>query len=155
MLSQTVEYALRAIMHIARLNGVAVNSESIARVTGVPAGYLSKVLRDLVVAHLVESSRGRGGGFRLARRPESISILDVVHAVEPMRRIQRSPADQPGHSEVCALHRRVLGALADIEREFRGTTLAQIMTPAVPGAGAAARSPLECPGPEEHEGNTA
>ena len=147
MLSQTVEYALRAMMHIAGLHGVAVNSESIARVTNVPPGYLSKVLRDLVVANLVESSRGPGGGFRLAKAPEQISILDVVNAVEPIRRIQRCPAGNPAHPELCGLHRRVNGALAEIEREFRGTTLAQILSADVPFPEVApvARSPAEPP----------
>jgi len=132
MLSQTVEYALRAMMHIAGLKGVAVKSESIAKASRVPPGYLSKVLRDLVVANLVESSRGPGGGFRLAREPEKICILDVVNAVEPMRRIKRCPADDPGRSELCGLHRGVNRALAEIEREFRGTTLAQILSTDVP-----------------------
>ena len=147
MLSQTVEYALRAMMHIAGLHGVAVNSESIARVTNVPPGYLSKVLRDLVVANLVESSRGPGGGFRLAKAPEQISILDVVNAVEPIRRIQRCPAGNPAHPELCGLHRRANGGLAEIEREFRGTTLAQILSADVPFPEVApvARSPAEPP----------
>lgn len=145
MLSQTVEYALRAMMHLAGLRGVAVTSESIARTTAVPPGYLSKVLRDLVVAHLVASSRGPGGGFVLAREPSQITILDIINAVEPVRRIQRCPADNPGHARLCGLHQRVNSALAEIERTFRETTLAEVFnTEAQPRAGEAS-PPLDTP----------
>src|SRR5262245_55651805 len=106
MFSQTVEYALRAMIHLAGLNGVATTSQSIALRTSVPPGYLSKVLRDLVVARLVASYRGPGGGFMLARDPARITILDVVNAVDPIQRIHHCPAGNPEHADLCALHRR-------------------------------------------------
>ena len=58
MISQTTEYALRAMVHLAALEpGVTINSETLAARTKVPQGYLSKVLRDLVVAELITSQR--------------------------------------------------------------------------------------------------
>src|SRR5690349_511493 len=112
MFSSTVEYALRAMMHLASLDGAPETSERIAAQTRVPSGYLSKVMRDLVVADLVTSFRGRRGGFVLARPPASITILDVVSAVDPIRRIDKCPLDNPAHAELCPLHRRLDQALA-------------------------------------------
>ena len=124
MFSQTVEYALRAMMHLASLDGKPVTSDRIALQTGVPPGYLSKVMRDLVRAELVLSFRGPGGGFVLSRPAAEISMLDVVTAVDPIRRIHQCPLGKAEHAGLCPLHRHLDGALADIERCFANTTLA-------------------------------
>ena len=127
MLSQTFEYALRAMMHLAGLNGEAATSQRIARQTKVPTGYISKVMRDLVVAGLVDSYRGRGGGFSLARPPEGITILDVLNAVDPIKRVAKCPIDNPAHANLCGFHRRLDGAICQIQSVFGGTTLAALL----------------------------
>ncbi len=128
MISSTVEYALRAMVNLSALGPeMAANSETIAASTGVPQGYLSKILRDLVVAGLVVSQRGPNGGFSLARPPEQITMLDVVNAVDSIQRIQKCPLGNPEHVRLCPLHRRIDHALDLIERQFRGTTLAEII----------------------------
>lgn len=128
MLSQTVEYALRAMVHLAALEpGHSVNSQSIAGRTKIPHGYLSKILRDLVVADLVRSQRGPNGGFTLARLAEKISLLDVINAVDPIARITKCPLGNPAHLKLCPLHSRLDRAIATIEQEFRQTTLAELL----------------------------
>lgn len=128
MLSQSVEYALRAMYHLASAPpDSALNSETIAERTKVPKGYLSKILRDLVVAELVQSQRGPSGGFTLARRPDRISILDVLNAVDPIKRIRKCPLGNPAHLNLCPLHRRLDDSLARIEREFASTSLAELL----------------------------
>jgi Rrf2 family transcriptional regulator, nitric oxide-sensitive transcriptional repressor len=128
MLSQTIEYALRAMIHLATLEpGAAANSEEIARRTKVPRGYLSKVMRDLVVAGLVRSQRGPNGGFALARGPSDICMLDVVDAVDPITRITKCPLGNPAHTQLCPLHSRLDYALSLVEAEFRRTSLAEIL----------------------------
>lgn len=138
MFSQTVEYALRAMMYLASLGNASQTSERIAAETGVPPGYICKVMRDLVRAGLVSSFRGPGGGFVLALTPDRISILDVVSAVDPIRRVLKCPLDNPEHAELCPLHRRLDDALAGIERSFRTTTLQELLAsgkaPTQPGS---------------------
>lgn len=132
MLSQTVEYALRAMTHLAALpSDAAANSETIAERTQVPKGYLSKVLRDLVVAGLIDSRRGPNGGFALARPASRISILDVVNATDPLKRIEHCPLGNPAHLDLCPLHRRLDDAIAMIEREFGRTSLAEVAASSV------------------------
>lgn len=128
MLSQTVEYALRAMMYLASLGGQAVNCETISERTRVPSGYLSKVMRDLVCAKLVHSFRGPHGGFSLARSANDISLLDVVNAVDPIPRIQHCPLDNPLHTLLCPLHQRLDDALAYVERSLRSATLGSVLT---------------------------
>lgn len=128
MFSQTVEYALRAMIHLASLGeGEALTSEMIAERTQVPRGYLSKVMRSLVLAELVVSQRGPSGGFSLARPAARISMLEVVNAVDPLHRITQCPLGNPAHLRLCPLHHRLDEAIAMIEKEFRGTTLAEVL----------------------------
>ena len=127
MFSQTAEYAFRAMIHIASADPVApLSSEAIARRTHVPKGYLSKVLRDLVVAELIRSQRGPSGGFRLARPAAEISMLDVINAVDPLSHIHKCPLGNPAHLQLCPLHRRMEDATALMEREFARTSLAEM-----------------------------
>src|SRR5436305_1939367 len=127
MFPQTVEYALRATLYLASLGGKPASSERIAEHTCVPAGYLSKVMRDLVVSGLVKSFRGPSGGFVLSQAPEDFTILDVVNAVAPMQRILKCPLGKPHHIKLCPLHQRLDNAIASIEKSFGETTIAEVM----------------------------
>lgn len=126
MVSQSVEYALRAMSFLAALRGDAATSEVIAVNTRVPRGYLSKVMRELVRAHLVRSFRGPGGGFVLDRDPSTISVLDIVTAVDPIRRIERCPLGNPAHANLCSLHRCLDDALAHLQSDFSRTSLGAV-----------------------------
>jgi Rrf2 family protein len=127
-------------MHLAALPpDHTATSESIAEHTLVPRGYLSKVLRDLVVAELIDSRRGPNGGFVLARPAGEITILDVVSAVDPLKRIDRCPLGNPMHVSLCPLHRRLDDAISMVEGEFRRTSLAELLDSAARAAGRCGR----------------
>lgn len=125
MFSQTAEYSLRAMMVLAA-NEKAVGSEHIASETRVPKPYLSKILRDLVVAKLVISQRGPNGGFVLGRPAGQITVLDVLNAVDPLQRITECPLGRPDHQELCLLHRQLDEAIATVECTLRNATLADL-----------------------------
>jgi len=128
MLSQTVEYALRAVVHLADQAPEARTTEQIAEVTQVPQAYLSKVLQALNRAGIVRSQRGVGGGVSLVKAPNKLSILEVVNAVDPIKRIATCPLGLQAHGKnLCPLHRRMDDALAMMEAAFRKTTLAEVL----------------------------
>ena len=128
MFSQTVEYALRATVHLAMNNDRSQKTNRIADATQVPTAYLAKVLRELNRHGLVHSQRGLGGGISLAKSPEEMTILEIVNAVDPVTRIKTCPLQLPSHgAQLCALHRRMDNALAMVESAFAETTLAQIL----------------------------
>jgi Rrf2 family protein len=128
MLSQTVEYALRAAVYLADQAPEPRTAEQIAEVTLVPQAYLSKVLQSLARAGLVTSQRGLHGGFLLARSADELTILEVVNAVDPIRRIRTCPLGLSAHGvRLCPLHRRLDNALATVEDAFRSTTLAEVL----------------------------
>ncbi len=128
MLSQTTEYALRAAVCLARDSEVAKTTAEISHATQVPSAYLSKVLQGLSRAGLVKSQRGLHGGFMLAESPSRVTILAIIDAVEPIRRIETCPLDLPGHgTKLCALHSRLDDAIAHVQTAFRTTTLAEVL----------------------------
>lgn len=130
MLSQTSEYALRAMVHLAVQDGVPRTTLEIAESTKVPAGYLSKVMQALARAELVFSQRGLGGGFTLARQPDQITALDVINAVDPIRRIKSCPLGLDEHREtLCPLHRRIDATIAAMEQAFRDSTIDEMASP--------------------------
>ena len=128
MFSQTVEYALRAAVDLASRGGEPATTEEVARRTQVPVAYLAKILQGLARAGIVKSQRGVGGGVALAKPPEELTILEVVNAVDPIRRIRTCPLKLSSHgTRLCPLHRRVDDALATVEKAFGGTTLAEVL----------------------------
>lgn len=129
VLPQTVEYALRAAVWLASCEE-GQTAGRIAAATKVPVSYLLKVLQSLSRAGLVRAKRGVRGGFVLARAASEISLLDVLSAIEPMRRIDRCPLGVGAHAgALCPLHRRLDAATEQMERAFRETSLAALLVP--------------------------
>jgi len=128
MISQTSEYALRAIVMLGWSPGSPRTTQQIAVQTQVPSGYLSKVLQALGRAGVVEGQRGLYGGFVLARPLNELTILDVINAVDPLKRIGRCPLGLVEHgNRLCPLHRRLDQGIADMKALFRGTTIGQLL----------------------------
>ncbi|HEX4150555.1 MAG TPA: Rrf2 family transcriptional regulator [Pirellulales bacterium] len=128
MFSQTVEYALRAVVHLADQSPKPQTTDQIATATLVPKAYLSKVIQGLCRANVVQSKRGIGGGIALVKSPSELTILDVVNAVEPIARIRQCPLGLKMHGvRLCPLHKRMDNALAAVEAAFRDSTLAEVL----------------------------
>ena len=129
MISQTAEYALRAIVLLADHPDEAKTAEVIARETKVPVGYLAKIMHSLTKAGLVTSQRGIYGGFTLNRDPKVLCLYDVVHAVDPINRINECPLGVEGHgTSLCPLHRALDNAMAAVEMAFRKMTIHQVIS---------------------------
>ncbi len=139
MLSQTTEYALRAMTCLAQQPDGLLTTQGIAATARVPGDYLAKVLNGLAQAGLVHSQRGRRGGFMLARPATEVTVLDVVNAVDPIRRISGCPLDKAanGHGlcehtagdgpQLCPLHQQLDDAMAVVERAFAACRLTDLI----------------------------
>lgn len=129
MISQTVEYSLRAAVALAHRGENPCTVQQLAATTEVPSAYLAKLMQRLVRCRLVVSKRGLHGGFVLAKAPKDLTILDIVAAVEPLKRIHDCPLKIGSHgTALCPLHRRLDEAMAMVEKSLRDTTLAELLS---------------------------
>jgi Rrf2 family iron-sulfur cluster assembly transcriptional regulator len=135
LLSQTSEYALRAMAWLAAAPpGVPVRAKDLAASAGVPLHYLSKILRRLVLADLLVSQKGQGGGFVLARPPQEIRFLDILAAVDAYPTEGRCAFGWGACQEdnPCPLH-ETWSALSDAIRTWAAnTTLADVHAAELP-----------------------
>jgi Rrf2 family protein len=82
-LSRTAGYALQAALQLARTgSSVPVPCSQLAAEGQMPERFLLQILRNLVTHGILHSARGVDGGYRLERRPEEISLLEVIEAVD-------------------------------------------------------------------------
>lgn len=81
-LTRRGDYAVRAMLALARDGATQHTAAGLAGSTDIPASYVPQVMGDLVRAGLVANRRGRRGGYRLGRAPSEISLLAIVEAVE-------------------------------------------------------------------------
>jgi Rrf2 family protein len=89
MLSHTAEYALRIVVFLAGRAEAPVRIDEIAAALRIPRNYLSKIVHRLAREGVLQSTRGKGGGFQLARPADQLPLLDVIalfDSVGPERR---------------------------------------------------------------------
>jgi Rrf2 family transcriptional regulator, iron-sulfur cluster assembly transcription factor len=132
-ISQTAEYAIRAMSAIATLpEGIKIRATDLGRATGIPAPYLSKILRRLVLAGLLVSQKGQGGGFSLACPATEIPFIDILNAVDAFSADGRCAFGWGNCDQLspCPLH----GAWSRLNHQIRDwandTNLAEIATAA-------------------------
>lgn len=82
ILSRACKYGLQAVLHLARHDQRPLLSKEIAQALSIPQHFLAKILQDLSRRGLLQSFKGRGGGFQLARPAHKIKLLDVVETIE-------------------------------------------------------------------------
>ena len=145
MLTRTGGYALHAALAIAEMSadGRPVRAREIAMALSIPANYLAKILQALARAGVLESERGRRGGFRLARDPSEVTLLDVVAGFDDLGRERRCLLGKGPCSGVggCPAHDEWREASAPAFKFFESRTLADLMAKPAPGPRRRTRSP--------------
>lgn len=128
MFSQTAEYALRAVVWLGNRPDGSLTSQQIADAAHIPPRYASKVLQALGRAGLVHSQRGLHGGFWLAREPAQLSVLDVIIAVDPIRRAAHIGGNgDPAGRSLEHLNKKLDQAVDLVEKLLAETTIADLV----------------------------
>ena len=82
-ITRQADYAVRAVLYLAKMGSERRAATSqIAQEQQIPPSFLAKIVSQLSVAGLLQTSRGARGGVSLARSPEQISVLEVVEAID-------------------------------------------------------------------------
>ena len=127
--SKACEYAIRALAYLARpKDGQPARAEEIAREEKIPLPVLGKILQELVRKGVLASRRGPGGGFRLARRADLITLRDVVAATDGLDHFYNCAVGLPmcGEEAPCPLHDSWKVIRTQILNELETTTVAEM-----------------------------
>ncbi|MGH2511184.1 MAG: RrF2 family transcriptional regulator [Candidatus Limnocylindrales bacterium] len=127
-LSKRGDYGVRAMLALTRAGRQLRTSQSIATETHVPVHFLPQIMGDLARAGLVTSLPGRHGGYRLSRDPATISLLDVIEAIEGDARrhmcvLRGGPCRVDGR---CDVHDIFSAAQAAVLGRFESASLASV-----------------------------
>jgi Rrf2 family protein len=130
-LSKRADYVVRSALSLARAyeSGESRKIREVVAEMDVPATFASQILSDLVRAGLATSKAGKSGGYRLARRPEEVRLIDLVEAAEgPLRAERCALGDGPCRwGEVCPLHETWQEASAALREVLARTSLADVV----------------------------
>lgn len=127
--SKACEYAIRALAYLARTkDNQAARAQEIARAENIPLPVLGKILQELVRKGVLVSRRGPGGGFRLARRADLITLRDVVAAMDGLDHFYSCAAglEMCGEEAPCPLHDSWKVIRTQILNELETTNVAQM-----------------------------
>jgi Rrf2 family protein len=146
-LSTKSDYAIKALVRLALADGTApVTARDIVAFTGIPPKFLEQVMHDLRQAGLVESQRGKGGGYIIARDPGTVSFADVIDLIDGRRADPAARAGSPGSNGGKARMRgggRADALVAPVWREVRDCTRAILGAATIADAAArAAQAPM-------------
>ena len=140
-LTSFTDFALRALMRLAGEPARWFATNEIATEFGISRNHLAKVVRDLADGGFISTQRGAGGGFTLARPPQSITLGEVVRALEARHALVECFRDDGGTCVLtprCRLKARLAAAREAFMRELDATTLAECAYPARSGKAAGA-----------------
>jgi Rrf2 family protein len=127
MISKSCEYGLRAVLYVAsRKTEEYLSIREIADTLGISFHFLTKILQRLTEQGILQSYRGPSGGVTLARPPTSVTLLDVITAIEGVDMFSSCILGLSGCGEhkPCPLHQQWAKERVRLKEVFRTTTLA-------------------------------
>jgi Rrf2 family protein len=127
-LTRAASYAIHALVFMsAQKNSRPVASHHIAQARGIPERFLLKVLKPLVSARVLQSIKGPNGGYRLAKGPHDISLLEVLEAVDgPIRGQASFSRDEANGSLNKRLDHICTQAAEGVRKQFSKVRLSEL-----------------------------
>ena len=123
------DYALRALIEMAsRTDSTPVSAEELGRLQEIPHGFLQAILADLRRSGIVVSQRGQSGGWRMSRDPDTVSVADVIRAVDgPLVSVYGLRPEAVTYNERASVLQHVwIAARRSLRDVFEGVTLRQL-----------------------------
>ncbi|HBC79943.1 MAG TPA: Rrf2 family transcriptional regulator [Bacteroidales bacterium] len=138
MLSNSCRYGIRAVVYIA-IRYPAKTNIGIKEISGdlnLPAPYLAKILQLLARHKILNSVKGPNGGFSLQKRPESVTMLDIVKIIDGEALFENclihdgSCTEAKKKNRTCPVHDDFSKIREDIDKLFRGKTIQDLVNTA-------------------------
>ena len=135
--SAKADYALRALIELAgRADGAPVSAEELGKRQEIPHGFLQAILADLRRAGVVMSQRGQSGGWRMARDASTVTVADVIRAVDgPLVSVYGLRPEAVSYNESAAVLQHVwIAARSSLRDVFEAVTIRALADGKLPRA---------------------
>ena len=129
-ITRACDYAMRALLYMAnRPEGTVFMRSDLSRLSDVPDSFLGKILQNLAKSDILVSERGKKGGFRLDKKPEEISMYDVILAVEGEIYITDCLGDEEycAKTDYCKVHSKWKTIQEGFVTNLKSTKLKELM----------------------------
>lgn len=131
-LSQASDYAFRAVIYLAKQGvGNRVEAQEISEAENIPKRFLFKNMRKLAQTEIVESYRGKYGGYALAKSPSEITLLDVVEVIDGPIEVNRCLVEPEACNkeglDTCKIHHALYDVRETITAKLAEYTFAKLL----------------------------
>lgn len=126
----STDYAIRIVLYLATTQTAATSAEISVKM-GIPQTVIATLARPLQEAGILTTQRGSGGGFTLSRRPEDISLHEIINLIEGTTRIncclESEDACSRNATAICKVHKFYLQEQAKLDKSFQEMTIARLL----------------------------
>jgi len=131
LVTRETDYAVRCILYLAQDDDQISNVTEVSRKMHIPKTFLAKIFQRLVKAGLVKSIRGMNGGFRLAKKPIDISLLDIMEAIQGPSCINVCAVDSKKckRSVFCSVHPFWVRLRREVNQRMKEQTIDKLIRP--------------------------
>ncbi|MFA5255741.1 MAG: Rrf2 family transcriptional regulator [Candidatus Omnitrophota bacterium] len=129
LISRNTDYAVRAICYIAKKRPAVVSVAELVKKIKIPRPFLRKILQTLNSEGMLISYKGKGGGFRLARKPEAVYLTDIMEAFQGPFKLNECFFKRkicPDRNK-CCLKKKIDSIERMVYRELRSITLGSVL----------------------------
>jgi Rrf2 family transcriptional regulator, iron-sulfur cluster assembly transcription factor len=134
MLSNSCRYGIRAVVYLASRNGIknTIGIKEISGDLGLPTPFLAKILQQLAKHKILDSTKGPNGGFSLLKKPESITIIELIKIIDGEALFKNciihdgTCSDVKRSKKLCPVHKEYSEIRNDLIELFKNKTVAQV-----------------------------
>ncbi len=125
LITRETDYAVRTVLYLAREGDRIANVTEVAHAMHIPKSFLAKILQRLTKSNILVSSRGVKGGFRLAKKPSEISLLDIMMSIQGKTTINLCVIDSKKCrlSATCSVHPVWVDIRKEVEKRLQKHTI--------------------------------
>jgi len=127
--TRKADYAVRCILLLSKEPDRIISASEISKSMAIPRTFLAKILQRLSRKGIVKSTQGISGGFRLAKKPGKISVLEVIEAIQGPSAMSVCALDKRicSRSGTCAVHPIWVELRRDVEKRLKSENFAKLV----------------------------
>lgn len=128
LITRKTDYAIRCVLYLSENKGRLANVDEISKSMLIPKSFLAKILQRLEKGGIVESSKGKKGGFTLVKEPKEVSLIEVIEIIQGPLSINVCAIDKRkcNLSNICSVHPVWVKIRKEIEENLKKTSFKEL-----------------------------